>query len=440
MNRPVSIVVVFAAAVTVARLSGGQPASAQAPAEAAGSTGWQPAASRYDAPVAAAAAQPLAGGQPYGGPLPQASSAPATSPLSTPAQGITPTPMDPPARAQVRQGDGTLPSEHGQIWREYDITPYTIRSEASQHPEQAIVDWILRETGYEAWHATPVGLLSADRQALRCYHTPQMQAVVADIVDRFVSTKAQAQGFGLRIITLKNPNWRTRALPLMTSIPVQSPGVQGWIMAREDAALLLADLRQRTDFREHSTAQELVLNGQTSVVSTVRPLQYVKGVIPTRATWPGYQPEFGQIDEGFTLEFSPLLSMDAATTDAVVKLKLSQVEKMIPVQLDVPSLIAPNQKAQIDVPQLTMIQMHERFRWPTDQVLLLSIGVVATPGPEKANPLASVLPLPKTAPRADALLMIESRGASLAPAPAAGPIAPAPQTAARPTRTFHGRY
>ncbi|RIK82666.1 MAG: hypothetical protein DCC67_06860, partial [Planctomycetota bacterium] len=294
MNRPVSIVVVFAAAVTVARLSGGQPASAQAPAEAAGSTGWQPAASRYDAPVAAAAAQPLAGGQPYGGPLPQASSAPATSPLSTPAQGITPTPMDPPARAQVRQGDGTLPSEHGQIWREYDITPYTIRSEASQHPEQAIVDWILRETGYEAWHATPVGLLSADRQALRCYHTPQMQAVVADIVDRFVSTKAQAQGFGLRIITLKNPNWRTRALPLMTSIPVQSPGVQGWIMAREDAALLLADLRQRTDFREHSTAQELVLNGQTSVVSTVRPLQYVKGVIPTRATWPGYQPEFGQ--------------------------------------------------------------------------------------------------------------------------------------------------
>src|SRR5918993_4947003 len=94
-----------------------------------------------------------------------------------------------PTRAQVTKGSGTLPNDHGQIWREYDITPYTIRVESTEHPEQAIVDWILRETGYEAWHSTPVGLLSADRKILRVYHTPQMQTVVADIIDRFVSTQ-----------------------------------------------------------------------------------------------------------------------------------------------------------------------------------------------------------------------------------------------------------
>jgi hypothetical protein len=150
----------------------------------------------------------------------------------------------------------------------------------------------------------------------------------------------------------------------------------------------------------------------------------------------------GQIDEGFTLEFSPLLSTDAATTDAVVKLKLSQVEKMIPVPVQVPSAIAQNQKAQLEVPQLTMVEMHERFRWPTDQVLLLSIGVVATPGPEKSNPIVGVLPLPKTAPRADALLMVESRGAAATMQPAPSPLGvnAAPQTAGRPSRTFHGRY
>jgi hypothetical protein len=232
-------------------------------------------------------------------------------------------------------------------------------------------------------------------------------------------------------------------LPLMTSIPVQSPGVQGWIMAREDAALLLAELRRRTDFREHTTAHQMVLNGQTSIVSTMRPRSYAKGIIPTQATWPGYQPEMGVIDEGFTLEFSPLLSTDAATTDAVVKLKLAQVEKMLPVQLEVPSPIAANQKAQVEVPQLTMVQMHERFRWPTDQVLLLSIGVVATPGPEKANPVTDMLPLPKSAPRADALLLVESSGTAAAPlVSAAGPAVPSavPQTAARMDRTFHGRY
>ncbi|WP_428306420.1 hypothetical protein [Lacipirellula sp.] len=403
-------------------------AAAQAPEV----TGWKAATptmdSRYGDP-GAAAAQPLPGG------------APAAAP-------ITPTPMaanEPITHAQVSRGTNQLPNDHGQVWREYDISPYTIRLESSAHPEQLIVDWILRETGFETWHSTPVGLLSADRTTLRVYHTPQMQAVVADIVDRFVSTKAQNHGFGLRILTLKNPNWRTRAIPLMTPIPVQSPGVQAWIMAREDAAVMLAEMRSRTDFREHTTAHQMVLNGQTSIVSTMRPRTYSKGIIANQTTWPGFQPELGQIDEGFSLEFSPLLSTDAATTDAVVKLKLSQIEKMIPVQLEVPSVAAANQKAQIDVPQVTAVQLHERFRWPTDHVLLLSIGVVATPGPEKANPLTDMLPLPKSAPRADALLLVESSGTvnqplpSVAGTPGVTPLA-VPMTARQTTPTFHGRY
>ncbi len=383
---------------------------------------------------------------PAGSPYEQSGAA---QPLSSAAAPITPTPdsgSEPITRAVVTKGTSQLPSDHGQVWREYDITPYTTRVESSEHPEQLIVDWILRETGYEAWHSTPVGLLSADRKTLRVYHTPQMQATVADIVDRFVSTKAQNHGFGLRIITLKNPNWRTRAMPLMTSIPVQSPGVQAWIMARESAAVMLAEMRSRTDFREHTTAHQMVLNGQTSIVSTMRPRTYSKGIIANQTVWPGFQPELGQIDEGFSLEFSPLLSADATTTDAVVKLKLSQIERMLSVQLEVPSAAAANQKAQVDVPQLTMVQVHERFRWPTDQVLLLSIGVVATPGPEKSNLLTDVLPLPKSAPRADALLLVESSGTASQPMPSVAgtpgvtPLA-APMTARQSQqRTFHGRY
>ena len=45
-----------------------------------------------------------------------------------------------------------------------------------------------------------------------------------------------------------------------------------------------------------------------------------------------------------------------------------------------------------------------------DQVLLLSMGVVATPSPQAPNPITSVLPLPQSPARADALLFIESRG------------------------------
>ena len=362
----------------------------------------------------------------------------------TPGTPVPPGPAATPqvTHAQVTKGSGTLPNDDGQVWREYDISPYTLRVQNTTAPEQMIVDWILRETGYEAWHSKPVGLLSADPRTLRVYHTPQMQAIVADIVDRFVNTAAQNHGFGLRVITVENPNWRARAFPLMQSIPTQSPGVQGWIMAREDAALLLSDLKQRTDYREHNAPQQLVTNGTSMVISNLRPKTYVKGVIRTDQTWPGYQPEMGQFDEGYSLELSPLLSLDTRTVDAVLKLKLTQVERMLSVQLEVPTPVAQNQRTECQVPQITMVQLHERFRWPTDRVLILSVGVVAKPGGDSPNVITDTIPMLKSYPRADALLMVESRGpnVSLPAAPTAGPAGYQPQSATLPGASYHGRY
>ncbi|MEM8946735.1 MAG: hypothetical protein AAGD11_16295 [Planctomycetota bacterium] len=396
-------------------------------------SGWRPSGgaaappNRYGAPTATA--QQLSVAQASSPVTPQTAQPQASAPVTSTGQKIT--------RAPVSKGSGQLPNDHGQVWREYDISSYSLRDQSSENPEQRIVDWILRETGYEAWHSTPVGLLSADSRTLRVYHTPQMQSVVADIVDRFVNRAAETHGFGLRIITIKNPNWRARALPLMTALPVQSPGVQGWMLAKEDAALLMSELQRRTDYREHNPPHQMVQNGQSLVVSTMRPRPYTKGIIRTQQTWPGYQPELGQLDEGFSLEFSPLLAMDTRTTDAVIKLRLAQVEKMLPVKLDVPNNIAPNQRAECQVPQMTMVQLHERFRWPTDQVLLLSMGVVATPGPQKSNVIADAFQFGSGAPRADALLFVESKGPVAPSLPGGGPPI---STATRPNQTFHGRY
>lgn len=342
-------------------------------------------------------------------------------------------------RAEVSKGSGTLPSDQGQVWREYDIRPYTLRGSNVERPEQAIVDWILRETGYEAWHSEPFGILSATRETLRVYHTPEMQAVVGDIADRFVNSQASAFAYTLRVATVRNPNWRAHALPIMTPIPVQSPGVQGWILAKENARLLLSEMTRRADYREYNSPQQLVPNGQSIVISTMRPRSYVKGAVLTQMTWPGYQPEMGTLEEGFSLEFSPLLALDLASADAVVKLRLNQVEKMLPVKLDLPSIVAPNQKVQVDVPQLTAANLHERFRWPSDKVLLLSMGVVAVPGASGENPLADAvtdaMPMLKSPPRADALLFIECMGQVT---PSADPATV--RAAAAPQQAFQGRY
>jgi hypothetical protein len=315
---------------------------------------------------------------------------------------------------RVSSGSGTLPNDQGQLWREYDISPYTLRVTSTSRPEQAIVDWILRETGYEAWHTEPLAILSATPRKLLVYHTPEMQATVADIVDRFVSSEAETHAFSLHVITLDNPNWRARAQGLLQPVQVQTPGVQAWLVEREAATVLLAELRRRTDFREHSSPQLAVNNGQSTVVSATRAKGYVRNVIPRPEVWPGFEPEVAQIDEGYALEFSPLLSVDGRMIDATIKCNVDQVEKLVPVVLDVPSPVAPRQRTKIEVPQLTSFRFHERFRWPVDKVLLVSMGVVPLPAPADGRSVIPgiALPLPSGPARADLLVFVESKGVS----------------------------
>lgn len=418
----------------------------------------QPA--RYGEPAAAPAANtPQVQAGRYGGsnPAPSAASPRSQSRTTTPAPTGRPPSRTAPSRdlsvgaprverASVSKGSGRLPNDSGQVWREYDIRPYTQRVAGEAKPQQRVVDWILRETGYEAWHSETFGILNADRDTLTVYHTPAMQAIVTDVVDRFVNSRASDRAFSMRILTVRNPDWRVKALGLMTPISVQSPGLQGWIMPKENHALLMSEFSRRSDVRDYNAAGQLVPNGQSVVFSTMRPRGYVKGIIPTAQAWPGYQPEMGQLDEGASLEFNPLLSINLDSAEAVIKLRMNQVEKMRRVSLDLPaSPLAggtAGQRLQVEVPQVTMANLNERFRWPADQVLLLSMGMVATPGPDSGGTLSGMLPeMMKSPPRADALLFVQARNSatpSAGPAPAGTPGRVS--TASRSTSTFHGRY
>jgi hypothetical protein len=371
-------------------------------------------------PVAADRGQPIQGAQA----LPRGSAAP-LQPVNNPTAR---------SPARVTTGGG-LPADGGQIWREYDISPYTLRVTSTNRPEQAIIDWILRETGYEMWHSDPVGLLSANARSLRVYHTPEVQQLVADLVDRFVNTEAESEAFSLRVITVDNPNWRAVGHRVMKPVPVETQGVQAWLLEKEDAALLLAELRKRTDFREHSSPHMLVNNGQSTVVAATRPISYVRDIILRPGTWPGFEAEPAQIDEGFSIELNPLLSIDGGTIDAILKCNIDQVERLQEVNMEVPTPAAPRQRTKIEVPQISHCRLHERFHWPVNQVLLVGLGVVATPVPTDKNPnlLAMALSMPQAPPRADLLVFVEAKGKA----------GHAPSTTAR-TRTeaqsYRGRY
>jgi hypothetical protein len=342
---------------------------------------------------------------------------------------------------RVSGGAAMLPNDAGQIWREYDITPYTARITTTKRPEQAIVDWILRETGYEAWHTEPLGILCAGAHTVRVYHTPKMQEIVADLVDRFVSGEASRYTFSLRVVTLDSPSWRTTAQRLLRPVPVQTPGINAWVLAKEDAAILLGELRRRNDYREHSSPYLMVNNGQSTLVAAMRGRPYVRDVIARPDTAAGFDPSPGQVDEGFNLDFSPLLTADRRMIDATVKCDVDQVEKMIPVFVDVPTQALPRQRTKIEVPQMTHYRFHERFRWPVDQVLLVGMGMVALPIPVDGAPLVPGVPLPigNTPARADMLVLVECKGVASSAA-ATATSTPAPRSSQRDARNYRGRY
>ncbi|MBN1395117.1 MAG: hypothetical protein JW959_08845 [Pirellulales bacterium] len=333
-------------------------------------------------------------------------------------------------------GGKSLPNDAGQVWHDYDISGYTARVTSTNRPEQAIVDWILRETGYEAWHSGPVSILNADHRALRVYHTPEMHKLIADVVDRFTSSEAASYSFSMRVVTLDSPGWRTIAQRLMNPVSVRTPGISAWVLAKEDAAILLGELRRRRDYREHSSPYLIVGNGQSTVVSAMRGRPYVRGVIARPDVAAGFEPDTSQIDEGFALDFSPLITADHRLIDAAIRCEINQIEKIIPVMIDVPTQTSPGQRTKIEVPQVTQYRFHERFRWPVEKVLLVGMGMAPLPIPVDGAPLVPGVPLPigKTPARADLLVFVECKGQV---APAADASEPG---RLREAKNYRGRY
>lgn len=336
-------------------------------------------------------------------------------------------------------GGGQLPRTAGQEHRVYDLRPYTGYLTKYDRPEQAVIDWVLRETGSDVWFTEPFGFLNADRESLSVYHTAEMHQVVAGVVDRFVAGEKEAQVMHLRVMTVGNANWRSRAHMLMQHVSVDSPGVQAWLLSKENAALVLNLLRQRTDMKQVQDINLIMHNGQTETLASTRGRNYVRNVRPALSGWPPYEPETGEVQEGYRLKISPLLTTDGGTIDCMIKAEIDQVDRLNSVDLELPLPNNQIHRTRIDVPQVVSWRLHERFRWPSDMVLLLSCGVVASPERDQSTiPMLNMQAFTgATAGRADALMFIEYRGRAtenLTTTPLA------PQVASQPGGTNRGRY
>jgi hypothetical protein len=211
--------------------------------------------------------------------------------------------------------------------------------------------------------------------------------------------------------------------------------VQAWTLSRENAARLGAQLRSLMEYRVHNSDNVQIGHAQTHVIERWQPRTYPERFQITPTNYPGYQLLMGQIQEGFSLELSPLAMSDGRSMEVVVKCQADQIERMTPVALDIPAGNSLFGRVQIEVPQVSSWRVHERFRWPTDQVLLVSRGMVAMPGLRVDNTVTLPALLGGATPaRADVLLVLDCREA---PAGTTGGEGTAPRVG---RVNYHGRY
>ncbi len=332
----------------------------------------------------------------------------------------------------VTAGSDKLPNSAGQVWRTYDISPYTYMVKNTRRPQQAVIDWIIKETGTDMWFAEPLGILSASRNQLHVYHTPEIQNRIKPIIDRFVSARAVPRVMGLRLATIASPNWRSMALTLMQPVAIDAPGIEAWLMSKENAAILMGQLQNRADYQEHNNGDIVATDGQKYIISQTRPVEFVRSLAWVNQGAGYYQPVTDRIDVGYTVELSALGSLDGQSIEAIVGCRINQIEQLQPVPVQVPGAAGQTQTAELQIPQMVSWRANERFRWPSDQVLVLSCGVVATPGPQRQALLGIPALLNGTRGRADAIMFVEYKGQAAVPGNAARA---APVTAAQPVPT-----
>ncbi len=286
-----------------------------------------------------------------------------------------------------------LPSDQGQVWKDYDISSYTSGVSNTSRPEQAIMDAILRQTGHQAWCGEIPGLLNVGPNSIRVYHTPEMQQQVQSVVQQYLQAGSNTVSFQFRVMSVNNPVWRTQAVSFLRAAETQSPGTSAWILNAADVPALIKILQDRSEFQQVNTPQVTIHNGQPATVNLTHPKTYIRGIYAAPDRGSGFRPAEGIIEEGCRIEFTPLLAADGKTIDALIQTNIDNVVKLYDVNLPFNSTRQGYPKSvKVQVPRIDQYRFQERFIWAADRALLISLGMTPSPIPGKAS-VAPGLPL-----------------------------------------------
>lgn len=289
-------------------------------------------------------------------------------------------PFTGPKIASASRAFDSLPTDAGQFWMVYDISPYTSLYPSLPNPEQTLVNWILFDTGESFWHAEPFGVFSADRNTLRVYHTEKVQRYVSNVLDRFLDPDKKNELFTVRIVTVETPDWRTKAAEWIRPYPAKAAGISCWTLDAADYRALSESLSRRSDYTELNASRNVVPNTETfGWVLPAPKRSYVRDIQISPSAPQGYVADSASVDEGYRIEVTPLLSTNGDLIEFFFSCQSTAIEKSLSFPLKVPTAAAPRQQLNAEVPQIASRNIKDKISFPKDKILLLDLGMIPVP-------------------------------------------------------------
>jgi hypothetical protein len=268
-----------------------------------------------------------------------------------------------------------LPGEPGQTWKRYDINRYTGLAQNQSTPQTAIIEWIFRRTGTSPWHGDKISVLSASRAQVRAFHDAATLKMVDEVVERFTNAVNDFLSIRVRVVAAVDPRWRYAVYTRLTPVGSGPQGQEIWTLKMDDAAFVLAQMQVHQGFKLLVNQKYEMINGQTLKVETTMARSFSGGMQRESAAGLGYQPKAEQLDEGFTLRLSPLLTFDGDALDAAIELTSNTVRNLHRTRISAPSQVGASELV-IDVPEVSETRLNQTVKdWPLGQTLLVSGGI-----------------------------------------------------------------
>lgn len=213
-----------------------------------------------------------------------------------------PPPSQPAASPPEPFVDPNVFPQGGQSWVDIDIATYTSRFRPGDAPERSVREWILRKTDRSLWVGGEVASLVVTPEHVRIYHSPSVQQQVRDLLGRFLYYMPGEFTTRVQIINARDSRWRSDYAAYL--VPAGSSG-KVWIGSSADVAAIASALSERDAQATLAREEFQMVNGQHSYV----------GWSPRADRDPDPKRTGRPVEDGVTVNVSPLIESDAATTE-----------------------------------------------------------------------------------------------------------------------------